>query len=184
MKKQQQFIRLVIALVIVWLLLSGMFLPLQLSFGALSIILVCFLSLKMDVLLHRGQPLYFRIRAALLSWFWLMGEILKSNVAVAREILNPSLTIDPVLKAIPVKQKTELGRVAYANSITLTPGTVAIDFVADDRVLVHALHKAELDQLESGTMGERVCRLEPSCDDEVPANDTSANEKTNLGQSS
>lgn len=157
----RQILRLVIAQVILWLLLSGMFKPLQLTLGVISIAIVCYLSVKMKVLMHQGQPLHFRLLALIRYCAWLIVEILKSNIYVMKQIFHPSLPIDPVLKAVPARQKTELGRVVYANSITLTPGTVAINIAVNGDILVHALHRDSMEDLESGIMGGRVCQLEP-----------------------
>ncbi|MGH1484999.1 MAG: Na+/H+ antiporter subunit E [Cellvibrionaceae bacterium] len=166
MQQRRQLFRLIITLTILWLLLSGMFKPLQLIFGVISIGIVCYLSSNMKVLMHRGQPLYFRFHYVVIYCGWLIIEILKSNIDVVKRIFNPKLPIDPILKAIPSSQKTELGRVIYANSITLTPGTVAINIATNGNVLVHALNKDDLEDLEKGTMGDRVCQLEPTMDDQ------------------
>jgi len=47
-----------------------------------------------------------------------------------------------------------MGRVIYANSITLTPGTTAINFTRQGDILVHALHESSLDELEEDVMVE------------------------------
>ena len=58
-------------------------------------------------------------------------------------------------------QRSELGRVVYADSITLTPGTLSID-LRDGWVEVHALNEESLDALAGGLdMDGRVSRLEP-----------------------
>lgn len=164
MQQRHQLLRLIVTLTVLWLLLSGMFKPLLLFFGVVSIAIVCYLSFNMKVLMHRGQPLYLRVRYILGYCGWLIIEVLKSNVAVLKQIFDPALPIDPILKAIPSQQKTELGRVVYANSITLTPGTVAINIARNGDILVHALNKAAMQELEEGDMGERVCLLEPEVD--------------------
>lgn len=138
-----------------------MFKPLLLVLGVITIVIVCYLSVNMKVLMHRGQPLYFRFFYVVQYCVWLIIEILKSNIDVVKRIFHPSMPIDPILKAIPSTQKTELGKVVYANSITLTPGTVAINIAANGDVLVHALNKDALAELEQGAMAERICRLEP-----------------------
>jgi multicomponent Na+:H+ antiporter subunit E len=165
MQEKRQFYRLAIALIILWLLLSGIFTTLHLLLGLLTVLIVLYLSVRMDVLMHKKQPLYFRFFGVLKYCFWLIGQILLSNFDVVRRVFSPTLDIKPILKAIPSAQKTELGRVIYANSITLTPGTVAINISPNGDVLVHALHADVLADLEKGTMGERVCLLEPSLGD-------------------
>lgn len=165
MQKKRQLYRLIIALAILWLLLSGLFTPLHLFLGALSITMSLYIAVRMDVVMHKGQPLYFRFWGVMQYCVWLMGQILLSNFDVVRRVFSPTLDIKPILKAIPSDQKTELGRVVYANSITLTPGTVAINIAKNGDVLVHALHADELVDLEEGSMGRRVSRLEPKIGD-------------------
>ena len=65
----------------------------------------------------------------------------------------------PILIRIPANQKTELGQVTYANSITLTPGTVSIA-VGENMIDVHSLSKAAAEDLKKGVMHDKVCRLE------------------------
>ncbi|MGH1440362.1 MAG: Na+/H+ antiporter subunit E [Cellvibrionaceae bacterium] len=161
MQQRKQFFRLLITLAILWLLLSGMFKPLQMILGLISIAIVCYLSVNMKVLMHRGQPLYFRFIYVVKYCGWLIVQILLSNLDVVKRIFHPDLPIKPLLKAIPARQKTELGRVVYANSITLTPGTVAINIAKNGDILVHALHEDAIYELETEKMGKRVCELEP-----------------------
>lgn len=161
MQQQKQLFRLIFTLAILWLLLSGMFKPLLLILGLISIAIVSYLSLKMKVLMHRGQPLYFRFIPLIRYCIWLIGQILLCNIDVVKRILHPQLPIKPLLKAIPAEQNTEIGRVLFANSITLTPGTVAINVAPDGSVLVHALHEDAIFDLEKGEMGRKVAQLEP-----------------------
>ena len=167
MQKKRQLYRLIIALSLLWLLLSGLLTPLHLLLGVVSIAISLYIAVKMDVLMHKGQPLYFRFFGVAKYCLWLVGQILLSNLDVVKRVFSPTLAIKPILKAIPSYQKTEIGRVVYANSITLTPGTVAINIAQNGDVLVHALHVDVLAQLEEGTMGKRVSRLEPNIDDKL-----------------
>jgi multicomponent Na+:H+ antiporter subunit E len=90
---------------------------------------------------------------------WLLWEILKANVDVARIILHPKLPIRPHLFRVEASQRSEVGQVIYANSITLTPGTISLD-VRDNGILVHALTDEAADELKKGEMDGRVTRLE------------------------
>ena len=92
---------------------------------------------------------------------WLIWEIIKANVDVARRILDPRLPISPRMVRVKADQRHELSRVIYANSITLTPGTVSVD-TEGDMILVHALTKPAADDVEAGKMGRQVKRLEGS----------------------
>ncbi len=141
-----------------WLLLSGHFEPLLLGLGAVSVIAVVAIAHRMDVVDHEGHPLHLGWRA-LAYWPWLGWEIVKSNLAVAKIILTPSLPISPTMIRVDATQKTELGHVIFANSITLTPGTVAVD-LDDTSIGVHALTADGAHALAGGEMDRRVTAME------------------------
>ena len=90
---------------------------------------------------------------------WYLLEIVRANVDVARRILHPKLPISPDVFEAPSTQKTELGRVVFANSITLTPGTVSFK-VEEGKIHVHAIAREVRDGLLEGEMDRRVTRLE------------------------
>ncbi len=142
----------------VWLLLSGFFEPLLLGLGVLSCVIVVLIANRMDVIDHEGQPVQLGWRI-LTYWVWLAVEIVKANLDVARRILDPKLPIDPVLVRVKASQASELGQVIYANSITLTPGTVSI-LVEDGEILVHAIAREMAEDLEGGEMDRRVTAVE------------------------
>lgn len=142
----------------VWLLLSGIFEPFFLTLAAISCALVVYIARRMDVVDHEGQPVYITWR--LLTYLpWLAWQIVVANADVARRVLTPRLPIDPVLQWVPASQRTDLGTVIYANSITLTPGTVSTT-VESGRIEVHALTREGLAELESGGMDARVRAVE------------------------
>ena len=62
--------------------------------------------------------------------------------------------ISPTLVRVPVDRKTDMGAVMFANSITLTPGTVSVD-IDDDAILVHALLSDMAIADDFKEMGER-----------------------------
>lgn len=154
-------IRLLITMVILWLLLSGLYKTLLLMLGLVSVLLVTWLAVRMRVLRHRGQPIYFRFLHLIEYWGWLSWQILLSNIDVTKRILTPDMPIKPTLRRVKATPDTDLGRVIYANSITLTPGTTAINFTPDDDILVHALHEDSLHDLESGEMAAHIRDVEP-----------------------
>lgn len=148
-------------LYLLWLLLSGHWQPFLLSVGALCAVGVLLLALRMEVIDHESYPLHLRPWRVLGYWMWLVVEIVKANVDVARRILDPALPISPRVVRLKASQRTRLGRVIYANSITLTPGTVSIDVREDDEhIEVHALTQEAAAALEGGGMDRRVSRLE------------------------
>ena len=149
---------LVIVLFIFWLLLSGIYQPLIISFGIASSLLVAWIAHRMDVADHEGFPIHLGPKA-LTYWPWLIWEIIKANIDVAIIIVKPRLQITPTMFKSQASQKTEVGQVSYANSITLTPGTISVG-VADGMVEVHALTSYSADDVITGRMDKRVCEME------------------------
>lgn len=141
-----------------WLFLSGHYTLLITGFGVVSAILVTYLARRMDVVDRESVPLHLALRA----WAyvpWLAWEILKANVDVLKIVLRPRMEIDPALGRYEGHEKTALGRFIYANSITLTPGTITTG-VYGHSMEVHSLTKAALAGTEEGEMDRRVVLLE------------------------
>jgi multicomponent Na+:H+ antiporter subunit E len=142
-----------------WLLLSGHYEPLIIWFGVGSTLFTVWVVHRMDTVDHEGHPLHLTWRYPLYLP-WLIIEIIKANIDVARVILTPGKSaIQPNMMSIDATQKTELGHVIFANSITLTPGTVTVD-LADGKLEVHALTHGARDGLATGDMDRRVTGLE------------------------
>lgn len=141
-----------------WLLLSGEFTPLLIILGVVSCLLVLYLVHRMDFIDHELHPMHLHPVRVLAYWIWLLKEIFKSNIDVARIIVKPSQPVSPKIFRIKTSQIDEIGQVIYANSITLTPGTVSME-VSDDEIEVHALTNAAAKVLQAGEMDRRVRRL-------------------------
>ncbi|MDG2481854.1 MAG: Na+/H+ antiporter subunit E [Alphaproteobacteria bacterium] len=141
-----------------WLLLSGHWDPLLVTSGAISSLLVVVIAHRMDITDGEGHPIQ-------LAWHfllyipWLAWQIVLSNLTVARIILSPRMKLDAGCDWVDASQKTTVGLVAYANSITLTPGTVSLS-VHPGRIHVHALSRAGLEELKRGNMDRRVRAIE------------------------
>lgn len=150
---------LAVMLAAFWLLLSGQHAPLFLSFGASSVVLVTVLARRMDIVDHEAQPLALSLRAPA-YWIWLTGQVLVSAWDVTRRIWAPRPHLDPALRVVRTDGMSALAQVIYANSITLTPGTLSVK-VNDSGIVVHTLDKALLNALYRGVMAARVRRMEP-----------------------
>lgn len=141
----------------IWLLLSGIYTPFILSLGILSCAAVVWVTIRMDIVDHEGHPLHLTWRA-LSYWGWLVIEIIKANIDVVKFVLSPTLKISPTMIRVRASQQTDLGQVIYANSITLTPGTISVD-VANNEILVHALSENGARDLLGGKMDRRVSKM-------------------------
>ena len=95
---------------------------------------------------------------ALGFWGWLGGQLVRSNIEVARIILTPRLSISPTLVEIDALPKGRLGQAILGNSITLTPGSLTIDD-HEGKLLVHCLTESGARELESGEMNRRAAAL-------------------------
>ena len=113
----------------------------------------------MDVIDHESHPVQLAPKALLNYWPWLFKEIFFSGINVTRIILNPKLPISPTLQSVPLSQVTDVGKSTFANSITLTPGTIAIE-INKQSVLVHSIEKKLITDLKSGSMDARVTDFE------------------------
>ena len=130
---------------------------LVLTLGGLSCCFVVVLTARM-----RGEDF---VRAPLAIWLrlllympWLLIEIAKANIDVSLCVLGIK-PISPRLIRIPASQKTALGQTIYANSITLTPGTISLD-VRDNTILVHALTNDTAEGLTDGNMDRKSSWVE------------------------
>ncbi|MCG7985262.1 MAG: Na+/H+ antiporter subunit E [Candidatus Thiodiazotropha lotti] len=138
-----------------WISLSGHFEPLLLGLGAVSIALTAFLSHRMNIIDHESYPLHLSLKFPI-YYYYLFGEIIKANIDVIKRILSWEKTpISPQVIELPQSQLTDLGTVIYANSITLTPGTVTIK-LSDESLTVHALSKEAAADLATGTMSKEI----------------------------
>lgn len=172
-------ITLAIALAITWLLWSGHFYdPWLLALGLCSCLLSLYLSRRMGIIDEEGAPANLGLRPFTHYAPWLVKEIVVSNFAVAKLILAPKMKLMRNMVKVPAHQQTELGLVIFANSITLTPGTISVG-VGEHEILVHALSFEGAAEDLSGEMDQKVCRLESPM---THVSDASASNETRMNQ--
>ncbi len=145
-----------------WVILSGMFDPFHLTLGVISCLLIAFFSAE---LLFEGLAIRVRARQVfgMLAYLpWLFWAIIVASLQVAYIVLHPQMLkkMDPQIIRFKTKLKSNFARVTFAQSITLTPGTITIS-LQDDEITVYALTKNAADGLP-GEMERRIGRaLEP-----------------------
>lgn len=119
-----------------WLLLAGSLDPQELIAGLVVALVVTLISRPhLDIFNGlRFTP------AAIPAFFAYLGlfilALIRANLDVARRVLSPSLPLRPALVEVRTELRSPLGRLALANSITLTPGTLSVDVQAD-KLLIH-----------------------------------------------
>lgn len=140
-----------------WIALSGYFEPFLLSLGLLSCIATVLIAWRMGLLDGETVPLELPV-SLLIYWAWLGREVYRSSIAVSRVILAREMPLAQQLIAVPSTQHTPMGHVIFANSITLTPGTVTVE-TSPDTYLIHALTDAAADLSAFADMDARASRV-------------------------
>jgi multicomponent Na+:H+ antiporter subunit E len=153
-----QSFSLFLSLIAFWLLLSGFFTAFLISAGVGSALAVVWFARRMDVVDREGHPIH---AGAVVwrYWPWLLKEIAKSAWDVTRIVLHPRLPISPTLVRFRPTQKTPVGLLIHANSITLTPGTITVE-AQPGEFLVHALTRSGAEGVVDSEMDRRVSACE------------------------
>jgi len=142
------------------LALSGHYTPFLIVSGAVVALIVALLGVRSGYSDEEGHPVDYIVQG-LVYWPWLVVEIAKSAWAVARIIVDPRLPISPRLIRTKASQRTAVGIATYANSITLTPGTITVEVNRREReFVVHALTAEGAADVEAGAMDRRVRAFE------------------------
>ncbi len=139
--------RLGVILVVVWLLLSGMYEPLMLTFGAFSVLISLWLTKRM-LRIDQEQYTFFMTISLVKFLFKLFYKIILSNIDVTLRVLG----IKPVQSTfitIDMPYDNDVAKVVYANAITLTPGSASIA-LSDHTLLVHTISEQGAQDLADG----------------------------------
>jgi len=148
-----------LVLAILWLSISGVYKPQIIALGGASVVLVVWLSRRMDVVGVEHNPALYSWRLPV-YWAWLVGEIVKANLTVVRLVLSPT-RISPRILTVPVPHENAVSKVTYANSCTLTPGTVTL-VLEQNELTAHVLDAGSAEDLKSGRMAAKISWLENS----------------------
>ncbi|MEM8749392.1 MAG: Na+/H+ antiporter subunit E [Pseudomonadota bacterium] len=153
-------ISLFVFLFALWLLMSGIYdNPLILAMGVFSCGLTVWIVDRLEFNVAEQDKISFHIHRLARYLFWLVVEIGKADWAVTKVILSKELPKDQSLIHVSANQQSDVMRMVFANSITITPGTVTVE-AFDQTLLVHALTPEAADKTALNEMGARVCRIE------------------------
>lgn len=125
----------------------------------ISALLYLFIVKFMDFSPRREWAAVKKIPKMLSYAFTLLREIIKANVDVMRYILSPRYEVEPQLVYVKTNLKGEVTRVALANSITLTPGTITVT-LEENLLCVHCLDRSMADGLEHSDFERQLAKLE------------------------
>ncbi len=143
-----------------WLAMSGIYdNGLILAFGVVSCAVCVWIIHRLGLVFPEAPLGGLRVFAAMRYIFWLIVEIGKADWAVAKVILSPDLPRRQRLIKVMCQQSTDLGRALFANSITITPGTVTVE-TEEDCFIVHSLTDEAADMEALDRMGARVASIE------------------------
>lgn len=146
------------ALFAFWLVLTGSFTPVDLVLGALLALVLGVWGAR--VLWPEDSPALSPRQALRFVLFvpHLLLSVLMAALQVAEVVLDPRMPIEPRLMRHRTSFTRPASRVLFANSITLTPGTITVD-VEDDTFCIHCLAERFADEIATGELEDRVTRV-------------------------
>jgi len=150
------FVLTFLIMVGVWIMIAGKYDLFHSTLGLISCLLVAHLS--SDLLFPSPPSGLIRQWARFVAYIpWLIKEIFKSGFHMTYLVFHPRMLdlIEPHIVRFRSKLKSDLALVTFANSITLTPGTITVYVSIDGDFKVHAIDKFCGDSLP-GTMEEKV----------------------------
>ncbi len=129
-----------------WLLLFVIWMAFTTSLDIAEIIAGVFISFVISIFTYKiftniGFRVFSPVRLFYIFkyLFVFIIELIKSNIDVARIVLNPKLPINPGIVELESKLSSDFAKMVLANSITLTPGTLTVDII-ENKIFVHWLY--------------------------------------------
>lgn len=144
-------------LMIFWLLMSGIYTPLLIGLGIVSVALTMIIVHRMNIIDQETHPTHI-LRNLPKFIVYLFIDLIMSSITVVKLVWQVKKPITPTFSTYKIKLKTDVAKVIYANAITVTPGTIAIDLNGDE-ITVHALVKEGIDDLMTGEKETKVRQL-------------------------
>lgn len=160
-KRITPFILTFFIMFVLWILLSGKFDAFHLSLGIISCVLVAYFSA--DLLFETPSIKVTRLTGSWIRFVryipWLLYQIFLANLHVLYLTFHPKMMdlIDPQIIKFRSRLRSDLSRVTFANSITLTPGTITVYVTLDGNFSVHAIDKKSREGLP-GEMEARIAK--------------------------
>ncbi|MBS0003316.1 MAG: Na+/H+ antiporter subunit E [Thioalkalivibrio sp.] len=137
-----------VALMLIWVVLTGAFTGANLVVGFVLGYLILGLAL-------RDRPEFAKYIGKVPRFIGFIGyfiwELLLSNLKVAYDVLTPTHHMCPGVIAMPLEARTDGEITIVANLISLTPGTLSLDVSTDRKVLyIHVMYLVDRDEVIRG----------------------------------
>lgn len=151
-----------VLMMVFWLIMSGHYDIMHISFGIFSVFLVLLInhSLRRHIYTLGELSDTFRLSLMRLVYYvpWLLWQIVVASLQVAYVVLHPKCPVDPALLRFKTRLVNTSSRVILGNSITLTPGTITLD-IEQEVFLVHSLMDISSTGIIDGTLPGEVAKL-------------------------
>jgi multicomponent Na+:H+ antiporter subunit E len=127
-----------ILVAVLWMLLQGSFTIGTFVFGFLIGVLVIYLMKTFLVRMFDIRK--FNLWAIVKLFFLFVWELTKANIDMVKVVLKPQMDHQPGIVAVRTKLETEFEITLLAALISLTPGTVSMDFSKDNKTIyIHSI---------------------------------------------
>ncbi len=153
LEKTKTWIPLGIFLTLAWIFVRGVHPPL--SNFLIEFIFGLAICLPIAYCFRNFFPEHISIRTILVSFPYIalfvivfLRDMVAANIDVALRILNPNLPIKPAVIVVPLRVKKPFSITTIANSITLTPGTLTLDYIEESNsLLVHTIDGSDVESI-------------------------------------
>ena len=154
------FILSFLILFTLWIVFSGRFDGFHIILGLISSAMVA--AISGDLMFTSSRPRgLFSLWLRLFAYIpWLMYQIFLANVHVMYLVFHPKMMdlINPKIIEFESRLKSDYARTTFANSITLTPGTITVNVTVLGRFSVHCIDDQSGLSLPGG-MEERILKV-------------------------
>lgn len=162
-----------ICMMIFWVIMSGFFDAVHLSFGVISVASVIYVNHKLKRYRYFEDDIdglqHLRYGRAFYYFFWMIGQIIIAGFHVLKIIGKPSMPIEPAVITFDADLPNVHARMILGNSITLTPGTITVD-ITGDRFTVHSIDSNSREGIVNDEMPRQVLKLFSDEDRQVVRN--------------
>lgn len=155
------FIITFLVLIFFWVVFSGKFDLFHLTLGVISCLLICWATSSVLLIVPDRFSRLARLWTGFFVYIpWLIWQIILANIHVLKIVLSPDMDqrINPQIIKFKSRIKDTIGLVTFANSITLTPGTITIAVNLYGDMAIHAIDDESAAALP-GDMEKMVAKL-------------------------